>query len=220
MPFCRWGFIADCRLIRRGSAGAPILAQADVAHPGADDGERLCPARPVEVRPPLGRLTSKNFYNESPLIAAGNSGSGSPDCVALIEDSDYLDAAVTLFATTFGFPPFNITRVLPDGTSPGINGDETEALLDIDYAHATAPATPTSRVHQQRPVYFDPEQRHRQCVRRNQHQLHLVRLGVHRSLPGSIRCSRRRPPRASPCSPVRAIGARPACSTTRPAIPA
>ena len=32
--------------------------------------------------------------------------------------------------------------MLPDGTSPGINGDETEALLDIDYAHATAPATP------------------------------------------------------------------------------
>ena len=46
------------------------------------------------------------------------------------------------FATSFQFTPFNITRVLPDGTSPGTNGDETEALLDIDYAHATAPGTP------------------------------------------------------------------------------
>ena len=49
---------------------------------------------------------------------------------------------MTLFASTFGFTPFNITRVLPGGSSPGTNGDETEALLDIDYAHATAPATP------------------------------------------------------------------------------
>src|SRR5207237_8559415 len=56
--------------------------------------------------------------------------------------SDYLDAAVTLFATSFGFTPFNITRVLASGSSPGTNGNETEALLDIDYAHATASATP------------------------------------------------------------------------------
>jgi subtilase family serine protease len=49
---------------------------------------------------------------------------------------------VTLFASTFSFTPFNITRVLPGRSSPGTNGDETEALLDIDYAHATAPATP------------------------------------------------------------------------------
>ena len=90
----------------------------------------------------FGPFDIETFYDEAPLIAAGNSGTASPDCVALDEDSDYLDAAVTLFASTFGFTPFNITRVLPGGTSPGRNGDETEALLDIDYAHATAPATP------------------------------------------------------------------------------
>ncbi|HEY2106941.1 MAG TPA: protease pro-enzyme activation domain-containing protein, partial [Candidatus Binataceae bacterium] len=87
----------------------------------------------------FGPLDIEKFYDESPLINAGKSGTGSPDCVALDEDSDYLDAAVPLFATSFNFTPFNISRV---GTSPGVNGDETEALLDIDYAHATAPGTP------------------------------------------------------------------------------
>src|SRR5208282_5762126 len=47
-----------------------------------------------------------------------------------------------LFDSSFSFPAMNLTRVLPGGSSPGTNGDETEAQLDIDYAHATAPATP------------------------------------------------------------------------------
>ncbi|HUY19586.1 MAG TPA: hypothetical protein VMV15_10195, partial [Candidatus Binataceae bacterium] len=76
------------------------------------------------------------------LIAGGDSGTPAPDCIALAEDSDYLDSAVTLFASSFNFTPFNITRVLPDGTSPGRTSDEVEALLDIDYAHAAAPGTP------------------------------------------------------------------------------
>jgi subtilase family serine protease len=88
------------------------------------------------------RFDVEKYYNETPLIAGGNSGTGSPDCIALAEDSDYLDAAVSLFAASFDFPSFTIARVLPSGTAPGTNGDESEALLDIDYAHATAPATP------------------------------------------------------------------------------
>jgi biotin operon repressor len=124
-------------------AHAPMLALADVAHPKVDSGGASLPGANVGGSTAFGPFDIETFYNEAPLIAAGNSGTASPDCVALDEDSDYLDAAVTLFATTFGFAPFNITRVLPDGTSPGRNGlNETEALLDIDYAHATAPATP------------------------------------------------------------------------------
>jgi hypothetical protein len=118
-----------------------MLALADVAHP-ADTRGASVPGANVGGGDAFGPFDIETFYNEAPLIAAGNGGTASPDCVALDEDSDYLDAAVTLFASTFGFTPFNITRVLPDGTSPGTNGDETEALLDIDYAHATAPATP------------------------------------------------------------------------------
>ena len=78
------------------------------------------------------------FYDESPLLSAGTNGGGG-DCVALAEDSDYLDSAVALFDTNFGLPVANLTRVLPDGSSPGITGDELETLIDIEWAHAVAP---------------------------------------------------------------------------------
>jgi kumamolisin len=117
----------------------PRLALADVAHPGAGEGDASMPGATVNGGTAFGPFDVETYYNESPLIAAGNLGTASPDCIALDEDSDYLDAAVSLFTSTFGFTPFNITRA---GTSPGRNGDETEALLDIDYAHATAPGTP------------------------------------------------------------------------------
>ena len=124
------------------SSQTQVLALADVTRPGADTGGASVPGVTSGGSTAFGPFDIETFYDEAPLIAAGNSGTASPDCVALDEDSDYLDAAVTLFASTFGFTTFNITRVLPGGSSPGRNGDETEALLDIDYAHATAPATP------------------------------------------------------------------------------
>ncbi len=82
-----------------------------------------------------------NFYDETPLLNLGTNGSGS-DCIAVIEDSDYLASAVTLFDTTFGLSVPTITKVLPDTSSPGINGDEIEVLLDIEWAHAVAPGAP------------------------------------------------------------------------------
>ncbi len=124
-----------------GRSDDQLLALADVTYP-ADIGGASVPGASVGGGDAFGPFDIETFYDEAPLISAGNGGTASPDCVALDEDSDYLDSAVTLFATTFGFTPFNITRVLPGGTSPGMTGDETEALLDIDYAHATAPATP------------------------------------------------------------------------------
>jgi kumamolisin len=80
------------------------------------------------------------FYDETPLLNAGTNGSGS-DCIALIEDSNYLASAVTLFDTTFALPAASITNVLPD-TNPGITGDEIEVLLDIEWGHAVAPDSP------------------------------------------------------------------------------
>jgi len=77
------------------------------------------------------------FYDQIPLISGGTTGGGG-DCLAFIEDSDYLGAAVTKFDTTFGLPTPNLTRVLADGTSPGRTGDEIEVLLDIEWGHAAA----------------------------------------------------------------------------------
>ncbi len=81
-----------------------------------------------------------NFYDESPLLNLGNTGSG--ECIAIVGDSDYLDGAVTTFSGQFGLPAANITRVFPDGTDPGKNGDQEEALLDLEWAHTAAPGAP------------------------------------------------------------------------------
>ncbi|HWJ40021.1 MAG TPA: protease pro-enzyme activation domain-containing protein, partial [Candidatus Limnocylindrales bacterium] len=120
-----------------------VLAMADAADPSASDqNAATSPGVNFGGSTAFGPFDIETFYNEAPLINAGNSGTAAPDCVALAEDSDYLDSAPTLFDSDFGFSAMNITRVLPGGSSPGRTGDETEAQLDIDYAHATAPATP------------------------------------------------------------------------------
>ena len=127
---------------RMDASNTTTLALADMSQPGAGEAGVTIHGATLSGSTAFGPFDVETFYDETPLIAAGNSGTVSPDCVALDEDSDYLDAAVSLFASTFRFPPFDITRVLPSGSSPDINDDESEALLDIDYAHAAAPATP------------------------------------------------------------------------------
>jgi subtilase family serine protease len=81
------------------------------------------------------------FYDETPLLSGGTNGGGG-DCLAVAEDSDYLDASVTQFNSTFSLPAITPTRVQADGTSPGKNGDEIEVLLDIEWGHVVAPGAP------------------------------------------------------------------------------
>lgn len=57
------------------------------------------------------------FYDETPLLSAGTNGSGT-DCMAFVEDSNYLPASVALFDTTFGLAAPTITQVFPDTTNP------------------------------------------------------------------------------------------------------
>ena len=45
-------------------------------------------------------------------------------------------------STFFKVAPAAVTNVYPDGSSPGVTGDEVETLLDIEYSQATAPGTP------------------------------------------------------------------------------
>ncbi|HYA34523.1 MAG TPA: protease pro-enzyme activation domain-containing protein, partial [Candidatus Binataceae bacterium] len=82
------------------------------------------------------------YYDEQPVLGAGYTGTG--DCIAIVGDSDYLPSAVTLFTSTFGTPAANINTVLSSNkngtyTSPGRNGDEQEALLDLEWSHSAAP---------------------------------------------------------------------------------
>lgn len=89
----------------------------------------------------FGPQDMQTFYDETPLLNSGTNG-GSGDCLALAEASDYYSGSVNLFNSNFGLPALNITRVFVDGSSPGINGDEVETLLDIEWAHAVAPGAP------------------------------------------------------------------------------
>jgi subtilase family serine protease len=79
----------------------------------------------------------QTFYNELPLLGTYD---GSGQCIAIVGSSDYPDAALTLFQSTFGVPAFNVTRKVI-GVNPGLRGGnlESEALLDLEYSHATAP---------------------------------------------------------------------------------
>src|SRR5579885_1570881 len=78
------------------------------------------------------------FYGENGLISTGITGAGG-DCMAIVGDSDYGSDAISIFNSQFGLPPSTITTVLVNGSNPGKNGDELEALLDLEWSHAVAP---------------------------------------------------------------------------------
>jgi subtilase family serine protease len=89
-----------------------------------------------------------SFYDESPLLDDSNGtidGSGA-DCIAVDEWSDFDDASVAKFNSTFGLSALTdgstLVHVAVDGASSVISGDEFEALLDIEYSHTAAPGTP------------------------------------------------------------------------------
>ncbi len=86
------------------------------------------------------------IYNLTPLFNAGLSGTG--QTVMVLEDTDVYDTGDwTIFRKTFGlaraFPGGTFTQVHPAGssacTAPGVNGDDSEAILDAEWASAAAP---------------------------------------------------------------------------------
>ena len=121
---------------------------------GLENTLRFRPAVAISARPDavedgqtaFGPQDMWTFYDETGLNNSGITGSGA-DCIAVIENSDVEDSAIALFDATFGLPVANVTRVLADGTDPGIapgSSALTEAELDVEYAHAAAPGTPIS----------------------------------------------------------------------------
>jgi hypothetical protein len=88
------------------------------------------------------------IYNFNPLFAAGYSGQG--QAIVLLEGSDlYSTADWSTFRSTFGlassYPSGSLTQVHPSSsanncTDPGVNGDDAEAALDVEWASAGAPS--------------------------------------------------------------------------------
>lgn len=82
-----------------------------------------------------------SFYDQTPPTSSSNNGAGA-DCIAVIEDSDFDDPSVAAFDTRFALPTIDLTRKLSSNGGDPTNPDETETLLDIEYAHAAAPGVP------------------------------------------------------------------------------
>jgi subtilase family serine protease len=85
------------------------------------------------------------IYNLTPLFQAHLTGTG--QTVVVIEDTNLLsNADWSSFRSTFGLNNWgtgSLTTVHPSGSnrcqSPGVNGDDVEAALDVEWASAAAP---------------------------------------------------------------------------------
>jgi subtilase family serine protease len=96
---------------------------------------------------PLVPLDLHTIYNLNPLYSAGVSGKG--QTVVLLERTNlYSDGDWYTFRKTFGLArkyPFGTFRTIhPQGSggaclNPGVNGDDNEATLDVEWASASAP---------------------------------------------------------------------------------
>src|SRR5271165_4656249 len=77
------------------------------------------------------------IYDVAALYAASVNGTG--QSIAIVGRSNIAVSDVTLFRSTMGLPVNNPTVVL-NGPNPGIQpGDQTEALLDVEWSGAVAP---------------------------------------------------------------------------------
>jgi subtilase family serine protease len=95
----------------------------------------------------------ETIYNMNPLYARGVSGQG--QTIVVVEDSDlYTTADWYTFRQTFGlatkFPQGTLTQIHPQPskapfnggacTDPEVNGDDSEAAVDTEWASAAAPS--------------------------------------------------------------------------------
>jgi subtilase family serine protease len=107
---------------------------------------------------PLDTVSAKNYavgpqdfytiYNETPLLSAPTPINGSGVTIALLEESAITSSDVTFFRNMFGVSPATPVSLVTDAGYPGIcatppklvsNGEEAEAILDIEWAGSVAP---------------------------------------------------------------------------------
>lgn len=109
-----------------------------LALPAEQDGG----ATPLAIIPPArAAFAPSDFYTFYDEPAAARA-IGGPECVAIVGNSNYLPAALTLFNSQFNLPNVAPSQKLVDGSNPGIGTGEIEALLDLQWSHAVAPQAP------------------------------------------------------------------------------
>ena len=87
----------------------------------------------------LGPQDFATIYNVGPLYTAGIDGTG--EVIAIVADSNINPTDVTQFRSIFGLPA-KAPNIIVNGTDPGIqpcpNGNECEAILDVEWSGAVA----------------------------------------------------------------------------------
>jgi subtilase family serine protease len=89
------------------------------------------------------------FYDETPLLEAGNTGANGSDCIGIFANTNIFAEAspATILKNYFGLFSLSdpiVTIDFSKETNPGVIGDgaDTEAYLDIEAAHLIAPGAP------------------------------------------------------------------------------
>jgi subtilase family serine protease len=80
------------------------------------------------------------IYNLQSLLNSGVNGTG--QTIAIVSDSDVYSSDVTSFRSNFGLAPITFNQI-ETGSDPGVvfsngNGDEVEAILDVEWSGAVA----------------------------------------------------------------------------------
>jgi hypothetical protein len=89
----------------------------------------------------LGPADFATIYNTAPLLAGSPKIDGTGQGIAVVGDSNINPQDVIDFRTMFGLPQnFSAANIILNGPDPGINGDEVEAALDVQWSGAVAPA--------------------------------------------------------------------------------
>jgi hypothetical protein len=83
----------------------------------------------------VGPADFATIYNVAPLWSAGTDGTG--QTIAVVGESNINPRDVADFRAMFGLPA-NPPNIILNGPDPGINGDEREADLDVEWSGAVA----------------------------------------------------------------------------------
>jgi len=76
------------------------------------------------------------IYNINPLYSAGIDGTG--ETIAVANDSNINLTDVSTFRSLMSLPAKNPNVIFATGTNPGLNSDESEAVLDVEWSGAVA----------------------------------------------------------------------------------
>ena len=108
---------------------------------GASPLAQLRPDVDVGGEVAYGDADMRNTYNVSSSTTIGGG-----DCIAIVGQSDYLDASLNTFRSQFtDLPAFSVTRKLVGSVNPGTGSvAETETDLDLEWSHVMAPGAPTN----------------------------------------------------------------------------